>query len=447
MSYGEILRFALRGLSANKLRSGLTTLGILIGVGAVILLVAVGNGSSHQIQQNIERLGSNSLTVTKSTSGGRGPGGGLARLFGGAGGAGGGGGGNGNPGGGAAAGAAGDQQQQNTGPRTQAHDLTVEDARALIDPVNAPAVKSASPVANAPSSTAAYEGSSHAIQQVVGTYPTYFEATNKVIADGSYFTNDDVSGARKVVVIGSTVASDLFGSVEPVGKEINVGGVPFTIVGVLKEQGGSGFQDPDDIAIAPLPAVQQSLTGFAGGLNQIVVQAKTAAVVNEAQTEATNVLNERHDISTTNPADFSIINQASLQSAVSASSKTFTVLLGAVAAISLLVGGIGITNIMLVTVTERTREIGIRKAIGAPKGAILGQFIAEATVLSLVGGVLGALAGVIGSQFQVVGVKPIIVPSSILLALGVSIAIGLFFGSYPANRAANLRPIEALRHE
>jgi putative ABC transport system permease protein len=432
MTYREILRFALRGLSANKMRSALTTLGILIGVGAVILLVAVGNGSSKQIQQNIERLGSNSLTVMKSTSGGRsqGGGGGPGGFVGG-------------PGGGAVAGA---QQQQNTGPRTQAHDLTVEDARALVDSVNAPSVKSASPVVNASSSTATYQGSSHTIQQVVGSYPTYFEATNKTVADGSSFTNADVTGARKVVVIGSTVAADLFGSVEPVGKQVSVGGVPFTVVGVLKEQGGSGFQDPDDVAVAPLPAVQQSLTGFSG-LNQIVVQAKGAKVVDAAQAEVTSILNQRHEVSGTNTADFSILNQASLQSAVSASSKTFTVLLGAVAAISLLVGGIGITNIMLVTVTERTREIGIRKAIGAPKGAILGQFIAEATVLSLVGGVLGVLAGVIGSQFKVVGVEPVIVPSSILLALGVSIAIGLFFGSYPANRAAGLRPIEALRHE
>jgi putative ABC transport system permease protein len=158
------------------------------------------------------------------------------------------------------------------------------------------------------------------------------------------------------------------------------------------------------------------------------------------------VLNQRHDISGSNPPDYSIMNQASLQSAVSSSTQTFTVLLGAVAAISLLVGGIGITNIMLVTVTERTREIGIRKAIGAPKGAILGQFVAEATVLSLLGGVLGVLVGVVGSLFKVVGVKPVIVPSSIVLALGVSVAIGLFFGSYPANRAAKLRPIEALRH-
>jgi putative ABC transport system permease protein len=432
MSYREILVFALRGLSANKLRSGLTTLGILIGVGAVILLVAVGNGSSLQIQQNIERLGSNSLTVMKSTSGGGG-GGGPGRLFGGG-------------GGGAGGGAGGQASRQNTGPRTQAHDLTIEDARALTDPVNAPSVKSASPVVNAQSQTATYEGSSHTVQQVVGTYPTYFETSNKVVDRGAYFTGNDVTNARKVIVIGSTVAEELFGTVDPVGRQINVNGVPFTITGVLKEQGGAGFQDPDDMAIAPLPAVQQSLTGFAG-LNQIVVQAKNAEVVNAAQSEVTSILNQRHEISTSNPADFTILNQASLQSTVSESSRTFTVLLGAVAAISLLVGGIGITNIMLVTVTERTREIGIRKAIGAPKGAILGQFVAEATVLSLVGGILGVLAGVIGSQFQVLGVKPVIVPSSILLALGVSLAIGLFFGSYPANRAAKLRPIEALRHE
>ncbi|HEY7489317.1 MAG TPA: ABC transporter permease [Streptosporangiaceae bacterium] len=443
MTFREILRFALRGLSANKLRSALTTLGILIGVGAVILLVAVGNGSSQQIQQNIERLGSNSLTITKSTSGRAG---GLARLFGGGGGPGGGGN-QGGQGGGAngANGATG--QLQNTAPRTQAHDLTIEDARALADQANAPSIQSASPVVNAQAQAATYEGSSHTIQQVVGTYPTYFEAANRVVAQGSYFTNDDVTNARKVVVIGQTAVEDLFGTVNPVGRKIGISGVPFTVIGVLETQGGAGFQDPDDVAIAPLPAVQQSLSGFSGGLNQIVVQAKSAKVVDAAQSEATSILDQRHEISAANPADFSIINQASLQSAVSASSKTFTVLLGAVAAISLLVGGIGITNIMLVTVTERTREIGIRKAIGAPKGAILGQFMAEATVLSLVGGILGVLAGVIGSQFQVVGVKPVIVPSSILLALGVSIAIGLFFGSYPANRAAKLRPIEALRHE
>jgi putative ABC transport system permease protein len=425
MSPLEILKFALRGLSANKLRSGLTTLGILIGVGAVILLVAVGNGSSIQIQKNIQRLGSNSLTVMKSTTGRGAGGGGGGFVFG---------------GGGA------QQQSQSSGPRTQAHNLTVADAKALVDPVNAPSVKSASPVVNAQSETATYEGASHAIGQFVGTYPPYFEAANKVVAQGSAFTQTDVDNASKVMVIGSTVATDLFGTVSPVGKQIMVGGVPFTVVGVLKTSGSSGFQDADDVAIAPLSTVQQNLTGFAG-LNQIVVEAKSSKTVDAAQNEVTAILDQRHGIGGSVSADFQILNQASLQQTVADSSQTFTVLLGAVAAISLLVGGIGITNIMLVTVTERTREIGIRKAIGAPKGAILGQFMAEATVLSLVGGILGVVGGIVGSQFKIVGVRPVVVPSSILLALGVSVLIGLFFGSYPANRAAKLRPIEALRHE
>ncbi|MBB2747977.1 UNVERIFIED_ORG: putative ABC transport system permease protein [Microbispora rosea subsp. rosea] len=432
MNAAEVLRFALRGLAANKMRSALTMLGILIGVAAVILLVAIGEGSSQQIQQNIQRLGANSLTVTPSTSGGGGgPGGGFARGFGGGFGGGGGG---------------GQAGRQNSGPRTQAKDLTVDDARALADPASAPSVKSVSPVVTAQSQTATYEGASHSISQLVGTYPSYFEASNKPVVKGAYFYNDDVLAARKVVVIGQTVAENLFGTVDPLGKQITVSGVPFTVVGVLKEAGSSGFQDADDVAIAPLPAVQQSLTGF-GPLGQILVQAKSAEAVDAAQTEVTEVLNQRHGITDSASADYRILNQATLQETVSAATGTFTVLLGAVAAISLLVGGIGITNIMLVTVTERTREIGIRKAIGAPKGAILGQFLAEATMLSLVGGLLGVLIAVIGAQFTIAGVRPVIVPTSIALALGVSVAIGLFFGSYPANRAAGLRPIEALRFE
>jgi putative ABC transport system permease protein len=424
----EVMRFAVRGLTANKMRSALTTLGILIGVAAVILLVAVGQGTSQAIQQNIQRLGSNTLTVMQSFTGGGGRGGGgggPVRVAGGSGEA---------------------QQQGGTGPRTQAKQLTLDDARAMADTVNAPSVKSVSPVVTASSQTATYEGASHSIPQLVGTYPSYFEASNKPVAQGSYFVNDDVLAARKIIVIGKTVADELFGSVDPLGKRINITGVPFTVVGVLKESGSSGFQDADDVAIAPLPAVQQSLTGF-GSIGQIVVQAKSATSVDAAQSEITAILDQRHGITGTAVADYRILNQAALQETVSAATGTFTVLLGAVAAISLLVGGIGITNIMLVTVTERTREIGIRKAIGAPRGAILGQFLAEATMLSLIGGLLGVAIGVIGSRFTIAGVQPVIVPTSIVLALGVSVAIGLFFGSYPANRAAKLRPIEALRHE
>ncbi|MEV7579922.1 ABC transporter permease [Streptomyces erythrochromogenes] len=413
----EILRFALRGLGANKLRSGLTTLGILIGVGAVILLVAVGNGSSQQIQDSISRLGAGALTVSTSTTG---QGGGSRQ-----------------------AGPGGQQQSGSTGPRTQAKKLTVEDAAALVDPVNTPSVESASPVVNASSQTTTYLTTSHSIGQFVGSDPAYFKASNKTIERGSLFTAQQVKEGAKVAVIGQTVAEELFGRVDPIGKKMNVGGAFFTVTGVLAESGSSssGFQDADDIAVAPYTAVQGTLTSY-GALSQIVVQAKKAGAVDAAQAEVTAVLDQRHG-----STDFQVFNQASLQSAVAESSETFTVLLGAVAAISLLVGGIGVTNIMLVTVTERTREIGIRKAIGAPRGAILGQFITEATILSLIGGVLGVVAGVVGGQFKIVGVQPVIAPWSIGLALGVSVAIGLFFGSYPANRAAGLRPIEALRHE
>ncbi|MFC4008699.1 ABC transporter permease [Nonomuraea purpurea] len=414
MNQVEILRFALRGLLANKMRSALTTLGILIGVAAVIMLVAVGEGASRSIAGNIQRLGANTLTISPSFSGG--PGGGMRGPV-----------------------------AVDAGPRTQARQLSLADAKALTDRTLAPSVKSVSPVVNAASSTAAYGPASHEIAQFVGTYPSYFEAMNKPVAKGTYFFNDDVLAARKVVVLGKTVVEQLFGTVDPIGKQVSVSGVPFTVVGVLKEAGSAGMQDADDVAIAPLPAVQQSLSGF-GQLNSIVVQATGAETTTTAQAEVTAVLNQRHGITDDNP-DYRILNQATLQETISAATGTFTVLLGAVAAISLLVGGIGITNIMLVTVTERTREIGIRKAIGAPRSAILGQFLMEATLLSLVGGLSGVLVAFLGTRFSVAGIEPVLVPSSVALALGVSVGIGLFFGSYPANRAAKLRPIQALRHE
>jgi putative ABC transport system permease protein len=407
MRAGEVLRFAVAGLSANTLRSALTTLGILIGVGSVILLVAVGNGSAKSVQASLERLGTNSLTVLHTTSGGFGP---FASTS-----------------------------------NKPVKDLTVADAKAIADTIGAPDVKSVSPVLSA-MQTATYRGARHDIQMFAGTYPSYFEASNSPVSGGTYFTNDDVLNARKVVVLGSTVKTDLFGDVDPVGKQINVAGVPFTVVGVLQSKGSTGFRDADDSAVAPLTTVQQSLTGYRT-LDSLVVQATSPATVDAAQNEVRAILDQRHGITNPADADFRILNQASLLATSSSNSRTFTVLLGAVAAISLLVGGLGITNIMLVTVTERTREIGIRKAIGAPKSAILGQFLTEATLLSVIGGALGVLAGLIGSRFTVVGVKPVIVPSSILLAFGVSVAIGLFFGSYPANRAASLRPIEALRYE
>ncbi len=395
-----MLRFAVAGLAANKVRSALTMLGVLIGVASVILLLAVGNGSSAAVKDSITSLGTNSLTVSSSAS---------------------------------------------RGAATAAKKLTVDDAKALASATDAPSIKSVAPVVTT-SGTALYGNVSYQPGQIVGTYPAYFETSNLKVDKGDYFSADDVLNSRKVAVLGSTTAKELFANEDPVGKRITIGGTPFTVVGVLATKGSSGFNDPDDVVVAPLPTVQNAFTGF-GSVNQILVQAGSAEATTEAQSDITRILMGTHAIKDATKVDFRISNQTSLLSARESTGKTFTVLLGAVAAISLLVGGIGITNIMLVTVTERTKEIGIRKALGAPRAVILGQFLAESTLLSVIGAGLGVLAGIIGSHFSVVGIKPVVIPESVFGAFGIAVAIGLFFGSYPANRAASLRPIDALRHE
>ncbi|WP_037366253.1 ABC transporter permease [Amycolatopsis orientalis] len=400
MNFVEIMRFAVRGLASNKLRSVLTTLGITIGVASVILLVAVGNGASAAITASIQGLGTDVVNVSPLRGGGQ---------------------------------------------TTQVRPLTVQDAHALVDPVGAPDVKAAAPVVNT-SATATYGQTSYDVSSVVGTEPSYFTTTNRQIADGQLFSAEDVTQARKVVVLGPTTAQSIFGTGEPVGKNVLINSIQFTVIGVLQTKGSTGLQNADDVAIAPISAVQNSLAGY-GGLNQIAVQATNADSIGLAQAEVTAILDARHGIQASANPDFQIQNSAQLLQTRTSAIQTFTVLLGAVAAISLLVGGIGVTNIMLVTVTERIREIGIRKAIGAPRSAILGQFLAEATMLSLFGGLLGVLIGVVGSRFSIAGIQPVVVPSSIALAFAVSALIGLFFGSFPANRASRLRPIDALRHE
>jgi len=416
MSARELIAVAARGLLANRMRSLLTLLGILIGVAAVIILLAVGNGSSVAVQKRIQGLGTNTLTVFPNRFG-----------FGGGGGFGGRGGGNRN------------------GTQSRVSALTAADVKALSDRSQAPDVLSVSPTVDA-SVTAAYNGATYQPGSFVGTTPSYEEATSWKVAAGSFFADADVKAHNRVVVLGQTVVQNLFGAQNPLGATVRFGSASFQVVGVLAAKGTNGLADQDDVAMAPISAVQDTLTGTTGPYSSIVVQARSAGVMDEAEAEVTSILDTTHDVTAAN-ADFRVLNQASLLAASTSTTKTFTVLLGAVAAISLLVGGIGVMNIMLVTVTERTREIGIRKAIGARRADILGQFLAEAVILCLAGGTVGVLVGVGGSHFRIVGVTPVIQPWSIALAFAVSVAVGLFFGIYPANRAAALRPIDALRYE
>jgi putative ABC transport system permease protein len=404
MIRAEAVRIALGGLVANKLRSGLTILGLTIGVASVIVLVAVGNGSAQTVQKRIESLGSNVLLVLRGAT-------------------------------------RGGSRASNAGPAP----LTQADAAALADRVNAPDVASASPVVNV-SATVVAGGVSYSPQQFVGTTPAYAIAHSYSVAAGAALTAADVAHHRRVLLVGPTVASNLFPGQSPIGQTVQVNGASFEVVGETAPKGSNGLQDQDDIAIAPLTAVQDTLAGY-GPIDSITVQAKSRARLDAADAEVTAVLDQRHGIANAANADFRVINQGSILAASSTTSNVFTTLLGAVAAISLLVGGIGVMNIMLVSVTERTREIGIRKAVGARRSDVLAQFLAEAVLVSLLGGLTGVLVGVLGSQFRIAGVQPAIAPYSIFLAFGAAIAAGLFFGTYPASRAAALQPIEALRFD
>jgi putative ABC transport system permease protein len=423
-------RFAWRGVTANKPRSALTTLGILIGVAAVIILVAVGTGSSKAIQDRISSLGSNTFTVNSNAggTGGRGGGGGFG-------------------GGGASRGGAGAGTTTDTGTRTRLAQLSMEDARALTDPEAAPDVLGVAPTVSASSVAATYEGASHTVGTFTGTSASYLRINNDTVANGAAFTDGDYDSHNRVALLGATVAKDLAGGDGKaiIGRSVELSGKSFKVVGLLTPKGSTGPQDQDDRVIVPMTAAQDTLTGY-GSLSSIVVKAKSSTVTASAQGQVEAILDGRHGTTSAN-RDFSVFSASSILSAATSSNQTFTVLLGAVAAISLLVGGIGVMNIMLVTVTERTREIGIRKAIGAGKGDLIMQFLLEAILLSLFGGVVGVVVGLVGSQFSIVGVQPVVAPYSVVLAFGVAIAVGLFFGLYPANRAASLRPIDALRYE
>jgi len=403
VSFFEIMRSALRGVTANKLRSTLTLLGVMIGVGSVILLLAVGNGSAQEVRDAISSLGTNTITVRASSGGG------------------------------------GGQDSTTTGSSTKEITTTVADqlADASLGHVEA-VVPQVSTSLTISSTTVSSDSVS-----VIGTTPGYFDVGTAEIASGSAFTDADVTTAAKVAVIGQTLATTLYPTGSALGQTISIDGSPFTVVGILASQSSSGISDTNSVAIAPISRVQRSYTGF-GAVSTLTVEAIDSDSVDAAEAEVEIMLNQLLG-QTEDTETYTITNQSSLLDTQEASAESFTVLLGAVAAISLLVGGIGVTNVMLVTVTERTREIGIRKALGATRGAILGQFLAEAATLSLLGGVLGVVAALIGAQFEINGTQPVVLDYSIALALGVSVAIGVFFGVYPAARAAAMRPIQALR--
>lgn len=404
MSVLEMLWSAVRGITANKLRSILTLLGVMIGVASVILLLAVGNGSSQEIRDAISGLGTNTLTIRSTSQGG------------------------------------GGGQGETTG--TSSEKVITTEVATQLGAADLGHVAAVVPQVSTSLTVASTDASEDSVS-IIGTTPGYFDVGTSNVASGDAFTDADVLTSERVVVIGQTLATSLFPTGSALGQSINVDGSPYTVVGILASQSSTGFTDANSVVIAPISRVQKSFTGF-GAVSTLTVEATDSDAVDAASAEVEIMLNQLLG-QTEDTESYTITNQSSLLETQQESADSFTVLLGAVAAISLLVGGIGVTNVMLVTVTERTREIGIRKALGATRGAILGQFLAEAATLTLLGGVLGVVAALIGANYEINGTQPVVLDYSIPLALGVSVAIGVFFGVYPAARAAAMRPIQALR--
>ncbi len=410
MNVLEALRLAFGGLIGNRLRSGLTMLGILIGVGAVVLLVAVGNGASASVQSQIQGLGSNLLIVSPSAS---------------------------------------RNSQGVSQGGASANTLTYEDMTALNDPKTLPDVVAA--VATTQRNAQMTYTSQNWSTEVTGTTAKYTQVRDYSMSSGSFFTDSDVSNNARVVVLGQTVVDNLFSGQDPVGQTVKINRQNFRVVGIFASKGASSLANQDDTAVVPITSAWNYLLGGRNQIQSIYVQAATADATTPASSEVTQVLLDRHKISDPNNADFRVLSQADILQSATQITGILTVLLGAIAAISLVVGGIGIMNIMLVTVTERTREIGIRKAIGANRRDVLLQFLIESMFLSGMGGLLGITVGILLSMLlpHIVSTlpTPVVSPSSVALAFGVSVGIGIFFGIYPANRAARLSPIQALRYE
>jgi len=407
MSYIELIIESLGTLKLNKMRTFLAILGIVIGIGSVIALLSLGQATQAMISSQIESLGSNLLTVNPGSTR------------------------QGNVAGGA-------------GSKTT---LTLDDAAAISGSTQITTIAKVSPELSR--RTQVTTGGSNTNTQIVGVTADYLDVHKIGIATGNFITDRDVTQMTKVAVIGPQVATDLFGvGSTPVGQTIRISGKTFTIIGITESKGGTGFMNQDDIIFVPLTTAQKQLFGVTY-LSSIALEAKNADLMTSAQDEVGYFLLTRHKISDPAQADFSIFSQADILNTATSATGTFTALLSGIAAISLLVGGIGIMNIMLVTVTERTREIGLRKALGAKKKVIITQFLIESIILTFTGGVIGILFGLIVSFIisKLINAPFIISPSSMLLAFAVSTGIGILFGWYPAKKASDLQPIEALRYE
>ena len=403
--FNESIKMAIDGMVSNKLRTLLTLLGIIIGVGAVIAMVSLGFGVKEQIKENISRLGSNLLIVQ---SGGRT--------------------------------ATGARIQAGSGAR-----LTYDDAKAIEK--NIDGIKYVAPIVSR-----GYQlvvGNQNWTTNVQGSTPNIIDIRDYTVEEGRNMSDHDMAGKDRVCVIGKTIVDNLFPEGDPVGKTIRINLAPFKVIGVLGAKGqSSGGQDQDDVVFVPLTTAQNRMMGITY-VNNITIQAENENVIDNVQAEVENLLRTRHRIKNSDDDDFTVRNLAALMDTMMCTANTITMLLGCIAAISLLVGGIGIMNIMLVSVTERTREIGIRKALGATYNNILLQFLIESAVIGIIGGFLGVVLG-IGASYAISAFaewKTVISVPIIIIAVVFSVGIGVFFGIYPARKAALLDPIEALRYE